>query len=111
MKETAKTTNQVIEFLVRSGHYVWRQNVAGIKNRKVDKNALGSGDIMGILKGGTHIEVEVKTFPDKPRNAQVNHGVEIIDRGGIYLFVRDFDDFLRQWHELVRLLEQMRRSP
>jgi hypothetical protein len=52
-------------------------------------------DITAVVNG-RHVSIEVKTGRDKPRPEQMNVKRQIEDAGGIYIFVRTFEDFLEQ---------------
>jgi Holliday junction resolvase len=52
-------------------------------------------DITAVVNG-KHVSIEVKTGRDKPRPEQMKVKQQIEHAGGIYIFVRTFEDFLEQ---------------
>lgn len=91
MSATNNLTNSIIELLTFKGHYVYRVNVQGTYDpvrqirRKMKKESRGIADIVGLLSSGIHIEVEVKADDDKLSQEQKEHGLKVLEKGGIYL--------------------------
>jgi hypothetical protein len=104
VKKTDSTTRLIIEFLCMHGHVAWRNHTTGIYDprnrrwRQIAKRSRGIGDVIGCLRGGHHIEVEVKTGDDLPHEDQIAHRLRIEAAGGIYFLVDDFDDFHREYN-------------
>jgi Holliday junction resolvase len=97
MTETNDETRRILEYLNSSGNFCWRQNAVRVPGRHFPKKNRGIGDIIGVLKGGRHIEVEVKTGRDKPSLEQMNHSARVNERGGLHIFVADFNEFLHKY--------------
>lgn len=55
---------------------------------------VGSADIIGILKGGTFLAIEVKTGKARQSKQQLAFQKMITDFGGHYLVARSVDDVL-----------------
>ncbi|MDQ7818742.1 MAG: VRR-NUC domain-containing protein [Melioribacteraceae bacterium] len=100
MKQSANNlTEAIITYLNLNGHFVWRQNNAGIYDptkkifRKNKKQKKGVADVCGITKTGIGLYVEVKTT-DKLSNDQKLFKAEILRRNGIYIEARSIDDVI-----------------
>lgn len=67
----------------------------------------GIPDIMGILPdkwgfhGGTTLGIEIKTGRDKLRPEQIGFHFTARKLGAVIMVVKDFNDFLSQWNELI----------
>ena len=87
---------------------VWRQNSGtfqmqyGDKTRYVRANtARGMADIMGILKNGKTLAIEVKSRIGKLHQHQVDFLNSIHDAGGVAFVARSVDDAKRYLDELI----------
>lgn len=103
MTETNSITNAIISFLNLNRHFVWRNNNGGIfdptrKTFRSFHSIKGAPDITGLTPDGYFIGIEVKgTKGDKQRAEQKEFQINIERRKGIYLLVRSFDDFYKQY--------------
>jgi hypothetical protein len=82
----------ILNFLVRKGLFVWRNNTAGIydANRQVYRNGnaysiTGVSDILGILPNGQFLAIEVKhpKRNTKPTKSQAAFIDRINNEGGV----------------------------
>lgn len=79
----AARINSMGTYKQNEGRYI----KSGSRNGMADVNACISG---------RHIQIEVKFGHDKPRPAQLQVQKEVENAGGVYLFVKTFDDYLSQ---------------
>jgi hypothetical protein len=106
MSATNDTQNAIVNFLNYSGHHAWRNNTQGTYDptkkiwRKQAKSMSGPADVQCCLKGGRHLEVEVKTGKDRMRESQLKHRDWIAAVGGLYVTVGSYDEF-RQYYDTV----------
>lgn len=116
--KTNETTRSILDFLTAHGIFAWRSNVVGIPIHREgvitgfrSAGKTGVPDILAVLPFGDHDElhpagrflgVEVKTGKDRLRPEQEGFHRSAISCGGIIMVVKDFEDFLRQWHELSK---------
>ena len=102
-KTTArKTTELIVKFLNDSGHFAWRQVNTPVRRRKNIVHR-GTGDIVGILKNGKHMEVEVKNDDDVMSLYQEQHKEMIEKRFGYYFVAKSFDDFYKQYGDMFNV--------
>ena len=103
MSATNETTKAILNFLFNKGIFAWRQNTTGVPTPQGWRPApkTGVADILAVLKPmGRLLAVEVKTGRDRLRLEQVGFGRNIEAMGGIYLIVKDFEDFERQYDDI-----------
>lgn len=124
--KTNETTGAILEYLYSVGVYAWRQNVLpvpilregqvlgfrsggpsglpdiiGIVPCVLPAGGVGSGDrLFGLFLG-----VEIKTGKDRLRPAQIGFHSSARGAGAVILVVKDFDDFMVQWGEVVEEFE------
>jgi len=110
MTTTNLTTRNILSVLIQSRCFVWRNNTTGIydtqkKVFRTNKIALkGVADIIGITQRGQFIAIEIKTGKYEKLNPNQEYFKEqIINHGGIYMMVRDTDDFIKQFDGLTKL--------
>ena len=78
--------------------YFWRHNVGFIKRpgRAVRFGIPGQSDILGILKGGRFLAIEIKK-PKKDREPeQVKFQDTVNQAGGLAFVARSIDDVIRE---------------
>lgn len=103
--QTNATTLAIIGYLNTSKCWAWRNNTIGVFDpvKKVfrrNKHSLrGAADIIGLTQKGQFLSVELKTGKDKMSIHQEYFREQITNHGGIYLCVKDFDDFLKQFSQ------------
>jgi len=71
---------------------VWRNNSGALKDptgRLIRFGLTGSADILGLVKGGRFLAIEVKTTTGKQSEAQKCFEKMIRDFGGIYILARN----------------------
>ncbi len=106
--QTNETTSNILEFLTRSKIFCWRQNVAPIPVARAGSvvgfrsgGKSGISDIVAISPpNGRGVFIEVKTGRDKLRPEQEGFKRNVTLMGAMYLEVKDFEDFKRQWEKL-----------
>ena len=89
-------TQAILQYLSFSGVYAWRNNNAAVydptkKTFRTGSAKKGVGDILGVLKDGRHLEVEVKTT-DRQSEAQKQHEEMVKKMGGVYILAHSVDD-------------------
>lgn len=95
-----KIQSTIINHLRANGVYCWRNNNGATYDPKINtyrSNPLakrGVADIIGILPGGIHLEIEVKTKTGKLSQEQAMHGKRVRGLGGTYIVARSVDDVL-----------------
>jgi hypothetical protein len=72
---------------------IWRNNTGVGRSLSGDRvirfGLVGSADLLGILRGGRFLAVEVKTKRGRQNEAQRNFQRMIESMGGIYVLARD----------------------
>jgi len=86
--------------------WVWRNNVGTSRSggRYVRFGKVGSGDIVGILRGGRHFELEVK-LPDgkwKTTKEQEDHGLTVNKMGGVWAVVTSVAQAITTMEEALK---------
>jgi hypothetical protein len=122
-KTANKLTKAIIDFLKFSGWQAERISVTGrrIDNTKIVKNVLGqkhrigsvdwikssmqpgTADISATIKGRS-VKIEVKINKDKQSQKQIIYQQQIETAGGIYWIVRNFDDFICKYDNLIKTI-------
>ena len=102
-------TKCIAKYLKLHGHFAARVNTTGNYNAKLGKwvgsgSRKGMADISAVMYG-RHVSIEIKIGSDKPRPEQLQGKQEIEKSGGIYLFVKSFDDFLKQIEAFNKIVE------
>lgn len=85
----------ILEYLTLKGYLCWRNNTGGFKNSKghfFKFGLVGSGDILGLSRGGTFFSIEVKVPGKVPTPAQVQFMKDIIKNNGIAFVAYSVDD-------------------
>jgi len=98
-----ETNKQMVEYLVKCGLFVWRNNTGCMKSggRFVHFGKAGSGDIIGCLPDGRFLSIENKSNGEPISDAQKKFADEIRTHGGIALFVKSLDDLIEQIHVVL----------
>lgn len=77
---------------------VWRNNTGSVKTqdgRFINFGLKGSADIIGLLKGGRFLAIEVKSPTGRQSPDQKNFQKMIESFGGLYVLARCADDAVR----------------
>lgn len=96
----------VIDYLRAQGCYCWPNSTVGVFDpvKKIyRRNATfkGPADVMCVMKGGQHLEVEVKIGKDQLRPEQRIHATQVISKGGRYLVARTPEQFQQDYLALI----------
>jgi hypothetical protein len=93
---------KIIKQLQSKGVYVWRNNNGGTWDPKMyggqggyrasSQSKKGIADILGVLPGGIHLEIEVKSKVGKQSPDQAIHQKRIEALGGVYILARSVKD-------------------
>lgn len=114
-------TNCVKDFINYSGYQAERINTTGrvLNNKKVITDVVGfkrqigtdkwipgtgtkgSADISATIKGRS-IKIEIKFDKDRQSEAQKDYEKAITNAGGIYIIVRNFDEFIEWYDEFLK---------
>jgi hypothetical protein len=98
-------TKCVIDFLRLKGHYATRIQSQGQKRGSVmtyGTTQRGTADIH-ICINSIHISCEIKFGKDKQSDVQKQVQQEVEQSGGIYLLIRDFEQFYKFYCEFQNL--------
>lgn len=88
---------QCLEWLAVRRVFAWRNNTGAtdVGGRFIRYGHPGSGDILGILPGGTFLSVECKTASGRQSKAQKLFQKMVERNGGIYVLARSVSDLER----------------
>lgn len=97
-------TRAIVAHVYCHGGFAGRVNTMGTykesERRFTRTNARkGMADVNACIKG-RHVQIEVKYGSDRPRESQLQVRKEVEAAGGVYIFVKTFDDYLRQVESL-----------
>ena len=98
-------TKSVIDFLSLKGHYATRIQSQGQKRGNVmtyGTTQKGTADIHACINK-IHISIEIKYGKDKQSEFQKSVQKEVELSGGIYLLIRDFEQFYKFYCEMQNL--------
>src|SRR5258706_13576807 len=86
----------ILELLRWRNIFCWKNNTAGIyvraRNTYIPRHAPGVSDILGILKDGRFLAIEVKALKGKLSLHQELFLEEINSRGGLAIVARSVED-------------------
>lgn len=93
-------TKAIVAHIYCNGGFAARINSTGIYKQSEGRfiksgSRNGMADVNACIKG-KHIQIEIKVGSDKPRAAQLQVQKEVEKAGGIYIFVKTFDDYLEK---------------
>lgn len=96
-------TKAIMTYLKINGHFAARINSGATYDPRLGIYRKGSGATTGMadinaVVNGKSISIEVKIGKDKMRESQKIVKEQIEKSGGIYIFVRSFDDFISQFN-------------
>lgn len=101
--EHDRIVNETLLLLGREAHHIGRffSNPTGVAYRDhawgrewIQYGVKGSGDIWGIIKGGTHLWIEIKSGGATQQENQKDFEKMIIRFGGIYVVARSPEEAL-----------------
>lgn len=98
-------TKCVIDFLRLKGHYATRIQSQGQKRGSVmtyGTTQKGTSDIHACINK-IHVSLEIKYAKDKQSDAQKQVQKEVESSGGIYLLIRNFEQFYKFYCEFQNL--------
>lgn len=99
MSEREIQQNILISFGSLPDLRIWRNNTGSIKTpdgRFVTFGLKGSADILGIMRGGRFLAIEVKTATGRQSEHQKNFQNMIEAFGGVYILARSVEDVKRR---------------
>lgn len=99
MSEREIQQNILISFGSLPDLRIWRNNTGSIKTpdgRFVTFGLKGSADILGIMRGGRFLAIEVKTATGRQSEHQKNFQNIIESFGGVYILARSVEDVKRR---------------
>ena len=85
----------LFKFGARRDMKIWANNTGATKTadgRFVRFGLVGSADILGLMKGGRFLAIEVKTGRAKQTPQQKKFEQMITDLGGLYILARSVED-------------------
>lgn len=93
-------TKAIVAHVYCNGGFAGRINSTGTYKQS-EGRYIKSGSRNGMADvntciNGRHIQIEVKIGSDKPRPAQLQVQEEVEKAGGVYIFVKTFDDYLEK---------------
>ena len=84
----------IMQYLHDSNIYCWRNNSG--RRGTVQYGKKGSADIIGLLKTGRFIGIEVKTKTGKQSESQAEFQADIEKNNGVYILARSVPDLQSQ---------------
>jgi len=119
-KDTNGLTACVIDFLIYSGHhaertsnegrtvddsqivtdYLGRTKKIGSVKRIPSQGTIGTSDVKACING-RFIAIEIKFGKDRQSEGQKTYQEKIEASGGVYIIVRNFDDFLSWYDDFI----------
>lgn len=110
MASEKEIQNQIlIRFGARHDMRIWRNNTGAIKvgERFVSFGLKGSADILGLLRGGRFLAIEVKAASGRQSPDQKSFQKMIEDFGGLYILARSVEDVERGLENGTELAKQI----
>ena len=104
-KDTNSLTRCIAAFMKLKGHYIVRINTQGQmrgNTRTYSTTQKGTSDLHGIVNG-IHLSVELKMKRDTQSKDQEETQRQVEKAGGIYLLIRDFEQFYKFYCEFLNL--------
>jgi len=102
-KDANSLTRAVIDFIKLEGNFAERVNTSGrvIREGRTYRWIYGTGtrDSADIhaMKAGRSVMIEIKIGKDRQSRHQKEYQAKVEATGAVYLIVRTFDDFIKQW--------------
>ena len=98
-------TDCICKYLTLNGCFCSRINTQGNYNMKLKRWVYsgctkGVADINAVINGKS-FQIEVKIGSDKPSDHQLKVKQQVEASGGCYIFVKSFDDFLKQINDYL----------
>lgn len=86
--------DQIIDFLEQKGILCWKDAKPLFTKKRGFSKSNGTPDILGVLKDGRFLGIEVKTAKGKLSEAQINFMKRISNTKAIFILARDVDDVI-----------------
>jgi len=122
--ETSFLQDQIIAHVKENKGIIWRINTMGIyrpgkkyenitTGRTVEEKGkwttsgatIGVSDLVGLTDRGIILCIEVKSGRDKMRHMQVKRQKEVVDRGGIFIIAKTFEQFKAEFQQKLAIFE------
>ena len=98
-KPEKQIQNEILEWLEKKGFFCWRNNNIGLFDvytgkfrRKGKYQVLGVSDILGLMKDGRLIAIEVKSRIGRITENQQNFLDKVNENGGVGFLARSIED-------------------
>lgn len=90
------------------GVYAWRNNTGAGKRGGgyVQYGKKGSGDFLGLLRGGRFLAIEAKVPGEKQTADQIEFQREVENKGGLYLLVESGLEIIEPIKNAIRQKEK-----
>lgn len=87
-----------LEWLAVNGFFAWDNQTGGAwrAGRFIRFGKTGSGDLLGVLPGGRHLEGEAKTGNAEQNSNQKIHQRMVEKNGGLYILFHSVDELAAQ---------------
>ena len=97
-KSETETNKELLEYLLKAGFAVWRNNSGVMRSGKrfIRFGKIGSGDIIGMTPSGRFISIENKSNGEPVSKDQEEFAEMVKAKNGIALFVVSLDDLINQ---------------
>jgi len=93
----------ILDYLLMNQVYCWRNNTGAYKvdNRFIRFGKKGSSDILGILRDGRFLAIEVKQPDKEPTEDQKEFLQAIAENNGIALVAHSLDEVMEDLNGLL----------
>lgn len=100
--ERISTTGRPIDNRKTVIDVIGRQRTVGSVEWIPGTSTKGSADISATIKGRS-VKIEIKIGSDRQSEHQKKYEQDIISAGGVYLIVKNFDDFIEWYDKFIEL--------
>lgn len=96
MTPEGEILSDILRYLDMRGIFHWRNNAGAVKShgRMIKYGVIGGADILGILKDGRTLAIEVKTATGKTTPAQDLFLARVRENNGVAFVARSVDDVI-----------------
>jgi len=84
MSEHSKLQNKILKYI---------RAIGGVGSNVVVASRAGTHDIIACIEG-RYVSIEVKVWPDKPSDLQIEHGALVLEAGGIVIYAYSLQDVI-----------------